>query len=46
MKHSSLRLFLIVSTLFAAEPLLEKSAVFPPGFNGIARFNLEWITAP
>ncbi|MDZ4403417.1 sialidase family protein [Prosthecobacter sp.] len=31
------------SALHAAEPFLEKSAVFPPGMNGIARYRIPGI---
>lgn len=33
----------LLSALHAAEPLLEKSAVFPPGMNGIARYRIPGI---
>ncbi len=32
-----------LAALHAAEPLLEKSEVFPPGFNGIARYRIPGI---
>ena len=31
------------AALYAAEPLLEKSGVFPPGLNGIARYRIPGI---
>ena len=36
-------LFLPLTVLHAAEPLLEKSEVFPPGLNGIARYRIPGI---
>ncbi|HCN75884.1 MAG TPA: exo-alpha-sialidase [Verrucomicrobiales bacterium] len=33
----------VFSALNAAEPLLERTAVFPPGFNGIARYRIPGI---
>jgi sialidase-1 len=36
-------LTLCLGALHAAEPLLEKSAVFPPGMNGIARYRIPGI---
>ncbi|NBR86890.1 MAG: exo-alpha-sialidase [Verrucomicrobia bacterium] len=32
-----------LAALYAAEPLLEKSGVFPPGLNGIARYRIPGI---
>lgn len=43
MKPSTLLPLLLVPALSAAEPLLEKSEVFPPGFNGIARYRIPGI---
>jgi sialidase-1 len=43
MKRLFLLLALCLGTLHAAEPLLEKSAVFPPGMNGIARYRIPGI---
>ncbi|MFN0079852.1 MAG: exo-alpha-sialidase [Prosthecobacter sp.] len=36
-------LFAPLAALHAAVPLLEKSEVFPPGFNGIARYRIPGI---
>jgi len=38
-----LSFLLLTSTLSAAEPSLEKSEVFPPGFNGVARYRIPGI---
>jgi sialidase-1 len=43
MKLATILSLLLVSTLSAADPLLEKSEVFPPGFNGIARYRIPGI---
>ena len=45
MKHTLIVVttLLLVSLLLSAEPLLEKSEVFPPGFNGIARYRIPGI---
>lgn len=43
MKLATLLWLLLVPALSAAEPLLEKSEVFPPGFNGIARYRIPGI---
>jgi sialidase-1 len=43
MKLATLFLLLIVGVLPAAEPLLERSEVFPPGMNGIARYRIPGI---
>jgi sialidase-1 len=40
MKFSILLAILMLPQLSTAEPLLEKSEVFPPGFNGIARYRI------
>jgi len=43
MKRSLLLCAFFFSALHAAEPLLEKSAVFPPGMDGIARYRIPGI---
>jgi sialidase-1 len=43
MKHPLLLLTLCLGALHAVEPLLEKSAVFPPTMNGIARYRIPGI---
>jgi sialidase-1 len=43
MKPLILLLALCLGTLHAAEPLLEKTPVFPPGMNGIARYRIPGI---
>ncbi len=45
MKHTLIVVttLLLVSLLSSAEPLLEKPEVFPPGFNGIARYRIPGI---
>lgn len=43
MKHPLLLLALCLGALHAGEPLLEKSAVFPPTMNGIARYRIPGI---
>lgn len=43
MKRSLLLCAIFFSALHAAEPLLEKSPVFPPGMNGIARYRIPGI---
>lgn len=43
MKLAALCSLIIVSSLSAAEPLLEKSEVFPPKLNGIARYRIPGI---
>jgi len=43
MKTILLTLLLSALKLAAAEPLLEKSEVFPPGLNGIARYRIPGI---
>jgi sialidase-1 len=45
MKHplKLLAFLLLSSALHAAAPLLEKSEVFPPGFNGVARYRIPGI---
>jgi sialidase-1 len=43
MKLITLLSLLIIPALLAAEPLLDKSEVFPPGFNGIARYRIPGI---
>lgn len=43
MKLAPLLSLLLVPALSAAEPLLEKFEVFPPGFNGIARYRIPGI---
>ncbi len=44
MRFPSLLILPILSTLaFAGEPKLETSDVFPPGFNGIARYRIPGI---
>ena len=46
MSHRFLKSCVLLSlcgAMFAAEPLLEKSAVFPPGMNGIARYRIPGI---
>ncbi len=43
MKPLILLLAFCLGELHAAEPLLEKSAVFPPGMNGIARYRIPGI---
>jgi sialidase-1 len=44
-KHTVILLTVLLSasTLHAAEPLLEKSEVFPPKLNGIARYRIPGI---
>lgn len=46
MAHLFLKFCALISlccAMFAAEPLLERTAVFPPGFNGIARYRIPGI---
>lgn len=43
MKLPILLLALCLGVLHAAEPLLERTAVFPPGLNGIARYRIPGI---
>lgn len=46
MSHRLLKscaLLSLCGAMFAAEPHLEKSAVFPPGMNGIARYRIPGI---
>lgn len=43
MKLSILLLTFCLGALHAAEPLLEKTSVFPPGMNGIARYRIPGI---
>jgi sialidase-1 len=43
MKLSTVLSLLAVASVTAAEPLLEKTGVFPPGFNGIARYRIPGI---
>jgi len=43
MKLTILLSLLLLPQLSVAEPLLEKSEVFPPGFNGIARYRIPGI---
>jgi sialidase-1 len=43
MKPHLLLFAFLFSALHAAEPLLETSAVFPPGMNGIARYRIPGI---
>ncbi len=43
MKRLFLLLAFCLGELHAAEPLLEKTAVFPPGMNGIARYRIPGI---
>lgn len=43
MKTILLTLFALAVPLVAAEPLLEKSAVFPPSWNGIARYRIPGL---
>jgi sialidase-1 len=43
MKPLILLLALCLGALHAAEPLLEKTPVFPPGMNGIARYRIPGI---
>lgn len=43
MKHPLLLLTLCLGALHAGEALLEKSAVFPPTMNGIARYRIPGI---
>jgi len=43
MKTILLTLFALALPLVAAEPLLEKSAVFPPSWNGIARYRIPGL---
>lgn len=40
MKLITLLSLIVVPAVSVAEPLLEKSEVFPPGFNGIARYRI------
>jgi len=39
----SCALLSLCGSMFAAEPLLEKTPVFPPGMNGIARYRIPGI---
>jgi sialidase-1 len=43
MKTILLTLFVMALPLVAAEPLLERSAVFPPSWNGIARYRIPGL---
>lgn len=43
MKLAAIFSLLLIPALSAAGPLLEKSEVFPPGFNGIARYRIPGI---
>ena len=43
MKLHLLLFAIFLSALHAAEPLLEKASVFPPGMNGIARYRIPGI---
>jgi sialidase-1 len=43
MKTILLTLFSLALPLVAAEPLLERSAVFPPSWNGIARYRIPGL---
>ncbi len=43
MKSIALILLISVLRIIAAEPLFEKSEVFPPGMNGIARYRIPGI---
>jgi sialidase-1 len=43
MKTILLTLFALALPLVAAEPLLERSAVFPPSWNGIARYRIPGL---
>ena len=43
MKTILLTLFVMALPLVAAEPPLERSAVFPPSWNGIARYRIPGL---
>ena len=45
MRRALLLLLAFFISLYTAEPLLVQIDAFPANTNGIARFDLDWITA-